>query len=100
MDDSLRELGTGDTGVLRRVKRAAAGFYVRGKAYRDGIAAGGRSLELALARHLAGTADAGIDGLASYMRTAGASLARGQTMGLMEGRVAFPDPAGAARGVQ
>src|ERR1700675_4042072 len=26
MDDSLRELGTGDVGVPRRVKRAAAGF--------------------------------------------------------------------------
>jgi cytochrome b pre-mRNA-processing protein 3 len=100
MDDSLRELGTGDTGVPRRVKRAAAGFYERGGAYRDGIAAGGRSLELVLARYLAGTADTGIDGLASYMRAAGASLAREQTASLMEGRVAFPDPAGAARGVQ
>ena len=29
MDDSLRELGTGDVGVPRRVKRAAAGFYER-----------------------------------------------------------------------
>ena len=29
IDDSLRELGTGDVGVPRRVKRAAAGFYAR-----------------------------------------------------------------------
>jgi cytochrome b pre-mRNA-processing protein 3 len=100
MDDALRELGTGDTGVPRRVKRAAAGFYERGKAYREGIAAGGRSLELALARYLAGTADAGIDELASYMRAAAAALAREQTADLIGGRAAFPDPSGAARSVQ
>ena len=41
MDDSLRELGAGDVGVPRRVKRAAAGFYARAKDYREAIAAGG-----------------------------------------------------------
>ena len=45
MDDSLRELGTGDVGVPRRVKRAAAGFYARAKDYREAIAAGGSALE-------------------------------------------------------
>jgi len=96
IDDSLRELGTGDTGVPRRVKRAAGGFYERGKAYRGAIAAGGRSLELALAHYLGDTADAGIDGLASYMRAAGASLAQQQMTELMEGRPAFPDPSAVA----
>ena len=97
IDDSLRELGTGDTGVPRRVKRAAGGFYERGKAYREGIADGGRSLDLALVRYLGDTAVAGIEGLASYMRAAGASLAQQQMTELMEGRLAFPDPSALVR---
>lgn len=40
MDDCMREMGVGDLTVPKRVKRAAAGFYERSGAYRDGLAAG------------------------------------------------------------
>jgi cytochrome b pre-mRNA-processing protein 3 len=93
MDDSLRELGTGDVGVPRRVKRAAAGFYERSKDYRTGLAHGGEMLAQALARHL--TADAGdtrASALAVYVRAAAASLAAQSVEALTEGRLSFPDP--------
>ncbi|MGD9784253.1 MAG: ubiquinol-cytochrome C chaperone family protein [Hyphomicrobiaceae bacterium] len=41
MDDSMREIGIGDMGVPRRVKRAAAGFYERAVAYREALASPG-----------------------------------------------------------
>jgi cytochrome b pre-mRNA-processing protein 3 len=93
MDDSLRELGTGDVGVPRRVKRAAAGFYERSKDYRSALAHGGDTLEKALARYL--TAEAGgtrASALAVYVRAAAASLAAQSVGALTEGRLSFPDP--------
>ena len=94
IDDSLRELGTGDVGVPRRVKRAAAGFYERSKDYREAMAAGGRALELALARHLQApdAGDARIGALADYARAVAASLAGQQGAEVVEGRLHFPDP--------
>jgi len=94
MDDSLRELGTGDVGVPRRVKRAAAGFYERGKDYRKAINAVGRPLELALARHLRvpEAADARIRQLADYVRAVAVSLPEQKAAELIEGRLSFPDP--------
>jgi len=40
MDDSMRELGIGDTGVPKKVKRAAAGLVERTARYREALAAG------------------------------------------------------------
>lgn len=101
MDDSLRELGTGDIGVPRRVKRAAAGFYERSKAYREAVAAGGRALEPALARHLQApdAGDARMGALADYVRAAAASLAGQQAAELIDGRLSFPDPSAPAKTV-
>jgi cytochrome b pre-mRNA-processing protein 3 len=94
MDDSLRELGTGDVGVPRRVKRAAAGFYERSKDYRTALARGGGALATALARHLAAdVGDARFSALAGYVRAAAASLAAQSPGALTEGRLSFPDPA-------
>jgi cytochrome b pre-mRNA-processing protein 3 len=94
MDDSLRELGIGDVGVPRRVKRAAAGFYERSKDYRVALAAGGCALEVAVARHLAADASDGrLGALADYIRAAAASLAAREAAGLTDGCLFFPDPA-------
>jgi cytochrome b pre-mRNA-processing protein 3 len=94
MDDSLRELGTGDVGVPRRVKRAAAGFYARAKDYREAMASGGRALEVALGRHLqtpeGGSASTGA--LAQYIRAVAATLADEPLPELLEARLSFPDP--------
>ncbi len=38
MDDCMREIGVGDLAVPKKVKKAAAGFYERAKAYRQALA--------------------------------------------------------------
>lgn len=52
MDQSLRELGVGDTGIGKRVRRMAEGFYGRVAAYDKAQEEGGDALERALARNL------------------------------------------------
>jgi len=96
IDDSLRELGTGDVGVPRRVKRAAAAFYERSKDYRAAIAAGGNALDGALARHLGASSGTRIGALTGYVHAAAASLAEQQLEDLGQGRLSFPDPSVAA----
>lgn len=92
IDDSLREMGTGDTAVGRKVRRAAAGFYERSADYRAALA---ESDPLALERALAGNLLAGAEGapsaaLARYV-CAAASLLEGQSFDdVSDGRIAFP----------
>ena len=93
MDDAVREMGTGDVGVAKRVRRAVAGFYERSKDYREALAAGERqALELTLARHARGlgAADQRIGALSDYVRNAVASLADQQGANLNEGRISLP----------
>jgi len=90
MDDSLRELGTGDVAVARKVKRAAAGLYERSAAYRAGLAAAGAEpLGQALARNIPGLkeTDARAGALARYVRMAIAGLSVDD---VLDGRIAFP----------
>lgn len=43
MDDCMREIGVGDLSVPKKVKKAAAGFYERAKAYREALDAGDKA---------------------------------------------------------
>jgi cytochrome b pre-mRNA-processing protein 3 len=98
MDDSMRELGTGDLGVAKKVRRAAAGLYERSRDYREALAgADNEQLCCVLASHVAAQSDARqIAALAAYVRGGSAMLA-GQDMGyLLDGGVAFP-PVGTVR---
>lgn len=53
MDDCLREMGVGDLGVSKRVKRAAAAFYERAGSYRPALASADQAaLAEALTRHV------------------------------------------------
>jgi len=56
LDASLRELGAGDLGVGRRIKKMGQGFYGRVAAY-DAALTDPAALELALTRNLYGTVD-------------------------------------------
>jgi cytochrome b pre-mRNA-processing protein 3 len=93
MDDSLREMGTGDVAVAKKVRRAAAGLYDRSKDYREALAADdAEELARLLARHgLVRDAD-GARGhaLARYVHTAAAYLADQDGADLLAGRIAFP----------
>jgi cytochrome b pre-mRNA-processing protein 3 len=98
MDDSVREMGTGDVAVGKKVRRAAAGFYERSSDYRAGLAAPApQDLARVLARHAYGHErgdDHGLE-LASYVRAAGTALMRHDLSGGTGPPIAFPAPAAA-----
>jgi cytochrome b pre-mRNA-processing protein 3 len=95
-DDSLRELGTGDLAVPKKVRRAAAGLYERASAYRAAVSVGD---EKALAQlfasyvFMAEGADWRSDALASYTVNAMDKLAQRDVSEINSGKIAFPDAA-------
>lgn len=98
MDQSLRELGVGDVGVGKRVRRMAEAFYGRVAAYDTGLddAAGGQ-LEAALLRNVwrgEEVAPAALGALADYVRRQDAALAARPLAELMAGRIDFVPPVG------
>jgi cytochrome b pre-mRNA-processing protein 3 len=93
MDDSMREMGVGDMGVGKRVKRAAAGVYERGTAYAPALRGEeGPELTGALEARLPGLAGHGPAGAAvtRYVRAAGRHLSAIPGVELLGGRVTFP----------
>ncbi len=104
MDDSLREMGTGDVAVAKKVRRAAAGFYERSQDYRLAVRAGEpQKLGTTLAMHIMpGGTQKGLqsDALAGYVTLAGASLAAQNGADVLDGRITFPVIAIAAEDVR
>lgn len=97
MDRNLRELGTGDLAVGKRIKALAQGLYGRIAAYEHGLAAGTAAdhLEQALARNVFPSGDVRpgvLTGLAAYLRGEAESLAAQSYRELSAGRVTFAMP--------
>ena len=111
MDDALRQVGIGDMGVPRRVKKAAAALAERSRDYRDGLAREASPAAPAidgfpaiLLRHVyrCGDADVGPDlptglaqgaaELARYMRAAARHLAAVPANDIFEGKGLFVAP--------
>jgi cytochrome b pre-mRNA-processing protein 3 len=97
MDDSLREMGTGDLAVPKKMRAMGEAFYGRAEAYDKALAAAGDD---ALATTLARNVYAGSSQtepvarrLAQYVRRADASLAGQRNEDLGRGVVRFPSPA-------
>ena len=97
MDRALREMGIADLAVSRRVKRLAAAFYGRAKAYEEALDAGDEALSAALARNLFAGAAPGpevLTGFARYAAAADRSLAEQADAALLAGEIRFPPPPG------
>lgn len=98
MDASLREMGIGDFGVPKRVKKAAAALYDCVAEYRAAMAAEETdALATALGRHVP-CAPEGCKAIARYLRASTAALAAAPADGLLAGRIAFPLPPRIAEG--
>jgi len=94
MDAALREMGVGDMGIGKRIKKMAAKFYGRAEAYDAGLAGSGPELEDALARNAFPGVEpppAGVAALAAYMRTARDRLAATPLEAVLAGRIDFPE---------
>ena len=98
MDRSLREIGFGDTGVPRQMRRMGEAFYGRAAAYEAALASlDDAELSAALARNVyaadgSGAVSAGV--LAAYVRQADAVLGGQDGRAFLEGRLTFPRPDG------
>lgn len=105
MDRNLREMGTGDLGVGKRVKRLAEQFYGRIAAYEAGLAAADEAgLRRALERNLYGAETPGagsVRAMADYVRREAGALGAVPLEELLAGRVGFgpppPPPPGSGR---
>jgi len=95
MDDSMREMGVGDLGVPRRVKRAAAAVYDRGRVYHAAQHSGdAHALAAALAEHIyiTGCADPALPArLADYVSRASQTLAGIAPGEVLDGELRFPE---------
>jgi cytochrome b pre-mRNA-processing protein 3 len=95
VDHSLRELGIGDMGVPKRMKKLARMFYGRTAAYGTALDAGDQpELAAALARNI--RPDAAdwrhADALAGYVVTAAGALASQRLADICAGSIVFPPP--------
>jgi cytochrome b pre-mRNA-processing protein 3 len=101
VDDALRQIGTGDMGVPRRVKRAAAALRERRQGYGAAIQAGDReTLALAVVNFVFGEskdkddcADAAA-ALSDYILHIAATLSALPREAVLAGETAFPRPGG------
>ncbi len=94
MDSCLRELGVGDLGVGRKVKKMAEGLNGRAQTYAAALdEADDAALDAALARNVYGTVDGGDPEdravVARYLRSERAALATANISDLANGTVSF-----------
>ena len=96
LDANLREMGTGDLAVPKKMQAFAEAFYGRQAAYGAALAAAdARDFEKALARNIFAAEDcSGATGLARYARAALRSLEDQDDAALLRGEVVFPKPEG------
>ena len=98
MDVNLRELGVGDMGISRRIKKLMNAYNGRVQAYDEGLAADDPAvLQAALTRNLyrdVTANDAHVEAMAAYMRAQSAHLAGQGDESLLAGEVSFIRPAG------
>jgi cytochrome b pre-mRNA-processing protein 3 len=94
MDDSLREMATGDLSVPKKVRRAATGLYERSMAYRTALAGHDEAgLRKVLAEHVYGQADAPQgDALARYIAASSRAMSAADGNEVAAGHPAFVDP--------
>jgi cytochrome b pre-mRNA-processing protein 3 len=96
LDASLRELGVGDMGVSKRMKKLGAAFYGRATGYDAALDAGDTAaLRAALVRNVLGGEGDGT-GLAAYVQAVDAALAAVDLDGLLGDGPPFPKPDGFA----
>jgi cytochrome b pre-mRNA-processing protein 3 len=93
VEHSLRELGIGDMGVPKRMKKLARMHYGRTAVYADALARGDRAgLAAALERNI--RPDSGpwpqADSLAAYVIEADKTLAAQSTESILSGTIRFP----------
>ncbi len=96
MDHNLREMGVGDQGVPRQMRRVGEAFYGRAQAYDAALAQQSNEvLAATLIRNVyagAAESDVAAERLAAYVRRAVDDLEAQAIQHLLDGAVTFPEP--------
>lgn len=92
-DEALRDMGTGDLSVGKKIRKMGEAFYGRAKAYDEALAPGAKSdaLENALQRNM-GIGEAHVVSFAEYAKAAEETLSRHTDDAVMAGEVSWPKP--------
>ena len=93
MDRSLREIGVGDMGVGKHVKKMAKAFYGRAEEYEIGIDGSAESIDVALKRNIYRSTTPTEDQLAAmscYLWAADEVLRTRSTDDVAQGRLTWP----------
>ncbi|HKX36998.1 MAG TPA: ubiquinol-cytochrome C chaperone family protein [Rhizorhapis sp.] len=90
-DEALRDIGTGDLSVGKKIRKMGEAFYGRAKSYDDALAAGAppEALSAALVRNLSLHESQG-DRFARYVRLVEDTLQRHENPQLLAGEVNWP----------
>lgn len=90
-DEALRDIGTGDLSVGKKIRKMGEAFYGRAKAYDDALAKEDNDLELqaSLVRNL-GLAESEMERFGRYVRLVESTLKRHTDEQLMSGEVNWP----------
>jgi cytochrome b pre-mRNA-processing protein 3 len=93
LDSNLREMGVGDFGVPKRMKRLAEAFWGRSAAYRGALGKDEPAFAAAIARNIYGreVADAAANALLGYCRQLTAELDQADLAQILA-EPSFPDP--------
>jgi cytochrome b pre-mRNA-processing protein 3 len=91
LDDAFRDLGVGDVGVAKKVKKLAEAFYGRAKAFQEAFAAlpERTALEDVIARTTLEGGDGNVAGLTDYVLATRDSLSQQTLDALYAGEVTF-----------
>ena len=95
MDRALRQMGVGDLGVGKRVKKMVSGFLGRSAAYEAALGAGAADLNAALRRNVYGTVEASEHDaapLTAYVRREADRLETLELGEMRAGGLEFADP--------
>jgi len=94
LDQNMREMGIGDVGILKRIRKMSESYHGRVVAYEEAVQSGAAELAAALNRNLYADTDATDEQLmvmVGYVHDALATLAKQPILDLQDGAVHFPD---------
>lgn len=94
LDQNMREMGIGDVGILKRIRKMSESYHGRIVAYEEGVQSGAAELAAALDRNLYADCDVSDEQLMAmvgYVHDALAALEKQTILQMQNGAVHFPD---------
>lgn len=94
LDQNMREMGVGDVGILKRIRKMSESYHGRIVAYEEGVQSGAAELAAALNRNLyadCDASDAQLMAMVGYVHDALTKLENQTILQMQNGAVHFPE---------